>query len=419
MNRGLYLVVMNNRSANATIKGYFYQFDHSIIQLLSASNSDAVVLVEGIEDIDLVDGDDGVLIQCKYYERTEYNHSVIKDAVIQMLRHFHGNECKQPQKLKYRIYGHYKGGQDKFPSNIDLAFLKKHFLTSSVYKKIHEVHVELAIDDVRLNRFLKLLEIDVRAKTYDDQQREVEKLFVSQIRDCKMEDVQTFYYPIAIHTIQKLAIRKNEADRRITKKQFLDEVNKKEAVFSSWLLRKFGNEYYARFIKRKYFQSRSTKVSKAARIFILDIAAEFDVAKIVALLAKIGTKFSHVEHQRTPAQDRFCPCVLLRGVRPEDLIQLKGHLLSSGIKLVDGYAFLGAAFSPKDLAIQPTKENLIKLRFIPSADQVGLVISSIVGMSIEIFEFYKDAPVAGIKLASQVLHHKIKIGTVHFINEVI
>lgn len=108
MNRGLSLVVMNNRSANVTIKGYFYQFDHSIIQLLSAPNSDAAVLVEGIEDIDLVDGDDGVLIQCKYYEGTEYNHSVIKDAVIQMLRHFHSDGCKSSQKLKYRIYGHYR-----------------------------------------------------------------------------------------------------------------------------------------------------------------------------------------------------------------------------------------------------------------------------------------------------------------------
>ena len=419
MNRGLSLFVMNNRSANATIKGYFYQFDHSIIQLLSAANSDTSVLVEGIEDIDLVDGDDGVLIQCKYHEGTEYNHSAIKNAIIQMIRHFHGNGCKLSQKLKYRIYGHYKEGQDKLPGKIDIGFLKTHFLTFSADNKTHKVHDELAIDDAHLKKFLSLLEIDVRAKTYDDQQREVEKLFVSQIRDCKMEDVQTFYYPIAIHKIQKLAIQKNEDDRRITKGRFLDEVNKKESVFSFWLRQKFGNEYYARSIRRKYFQSRSTKVSKTARIFILDIAAEFDVAKIAALLAKIGTKFSHVEHQRTPAQDRFCPYVLLRGVRPEDLIQLKRHLLRSGIKLVDGYAFLGAAFSPKDLAIQPTKENLIKLRFIPSVDQVESVISSIVGMSIEIFEFYKDTPIAGIKLASQILHHKIKIETVHFITEVI
>jgi hypothetical protein len=229
----------------------------------------------------------------------------------------------------------------------------------------------------------------------------------------------TFYYPLAIHTIQKLAIQKNEPDRKITKGQFLDKVNKKEAVFSFWLRQKFGDEYYARSIRRKYFQSRSTKVSKASRIFVLDVDNEFDVAKIAALLAKIGTKYSHVEHLRTPTQDRFCPYILLRGVTSEELIELKGHLLHSGTKFADGHAFNGSPFSPSHLVVPPTKENLIKLKFIPSAQQVELVISSISGTAVEIFEFFKDAPITEIQVVSSILHHKIKISTVHFINEVI
>jgi len=410
---------MKNRSANATIKGYFYQFDHSIIQLLSAVNRDTEVLIEGIEDIDLTDGDDGVLIQCKYYEGTEYNHSVIKDAIIQMLRHFFRNGCDCAQKLKYRVYGHYKEGQDKLPGTVDLDFLKTHFLTYSKDKENHQVHVELEIDDARLNRFLELLEIDVRANTYDDQQRKVEDLFASQIGGCTTQDIQIFYYPIAIHTIQKLAVQKNENDRKITKAHFLENVDKKEVIFSSWLKQKFGSDYYERSIKKRYFSSLSTKVSKAARIFIIEVTGDFKVVDTAALLVRIATKYSHVEHKRTPAQDRFCPYVLLWGASPKDLIQLKGHLLNSGTKLVDGYPFLGAEFSPKDLVIQPTKENLIKLRFIPSADQVEPVVSSIAGMVIEIYEFYKNDPIAGIKLISRVPHHKIKTDNLHFIMEVI
>jgi hypothetical protein len=79
---------MTDRSATATIKGYFYQFDQTIVRLLEASKQ-ASVTVEGIEDIDLDGGDKSAFVQCKYYEGTEYNHSVIKDAVIHMLRHFH------------------------------------------------------------------------------------------------------------------------------------------------------------------------------------------------------------------------------------------------------------------------------------------------------------------------------------------
>lgn len=410
---------MTNRSANATIKGYFYQFDHSIIQLLSAANIDATVLVEGIEDVDLVDGDDGVLIQCKYYEGTNYNHSVIKGAIIHMLRHFHNNGCQPAQKLKYRIYGHYQGEQGKLPSKVDLDFLKKHFLTYTEKEVTHEVHDELKITDAQLNTFLCLLDIDVRAKSYDNQQHEVEKLLMSQINDCKHDDAQTFYYPMAINTIQKLAIQKNEASRIITKKQFLDAVNRKDAVFSLWLRQKFGEEHYARSIKKKYFPSLTTKIQKAARIFILDASGEFDLAKISTLLSKIGNKFSHVEHKRTPTEDRFCPYILLLGVADEELIQIKGALLHSGIKLADGHVYLGSQFSSQELATPPTKENLIKLKFIPSSQQVGSVSAAIRGMSVEIFEFFKVAPIAEIQLASSIQHHKIKTDSVYFLNEVI
>ena len=61
---------MRSRAADAPIKGYFYQFDHTIIQILSASHMDAEVVVEGIEDIDLEDNGVQTFIQCKYYEET-------------------------------------------------------------------------------------------------------------------------------------------------------------------------------------------------------------------------------------------------------------------------------------------------------------------------------------------------------------
>jgi hypothetical protein len=93
-----------NRSANATIKGYFYQFDHTILQILQANSGSASVVIEGMEDVDIDDGDKSVLVQCKYYEGTAYNHSVIKDAVIQMLRHYHRTAQFEDQKLLYRIY---------------------------------------------------------------------------------------------------------------------------------------------------------------------------------------------------------------------------------------------------------------------------------------------------------------------------
>ena len=89
---------MSNRSANATILGYLYQFDFSISKILDTPENDEIEL-EGLEDIDITQDNEKNLYQCKYYSETEYNHSVIKDAIIAMFTHFQKNKDK-----KYRYY---------------------------------------------------------------------------------------------------------------------------------------------------------------------------------------------------------------------------------------------------------------------------------------------------------------------------
>jgi hypothetical protein len=410
---------MSNRSANATIKGYFYQFDHTIQRLLEAVAPQSSVVVEGIEDIDLDDEDNSALVQCKYYEGTEYNHSVIKDAVIAMLRHFHSKGCPTTQEFRYRIYGYYKNGQDKLPATFDLDFLKKNFLTYEHKKTIHHVHSELGITDSQLESFRDLLDIDVRAPSYEEQQKRIAKLLVAQIPGCKPEDAEVFYYPNAINAIQALAIQADAKDRKITKAKFLIAVNRKEIVFSLWLRQKFGDEYYAKLIKRTHFKYASTKVPKASRIFVIDMDGEFDLAKAAAMLARISTGFSHVEHARTPPQDRFCPYVLLRGLSPADLVSLKGCLLGQGINISDGHAFNGAVFSPALLATPPTKDNQIRLKFIPSADKIAAVVSAIGGTVVELFDFFKSSPINSVHAPPSVPHHKIKVDGAYFINEVL
>lgn len=410
---------MNTRSAHATIKGYFYQFDHTIVQILSATTPASSVVVEGIEDIDLVDGGNETQIQCKYYEGTKYNHSVIKDAIIQMLRHFHKNGCQAVQGFQYRLYGHYESNQHTLPANFNLDFLKENFLTYTSEKKVHKVYDELTMTDAQLTIFQGLLKLDVLAKSYDNQQQHIGKLLISQISGCTQEDADIFYYPNAINAIQKLAIQSDAKDRKITKAKFLLAVNRKDVIFSLWLHQKFGDGYYARVIKKKYFKYPSTKVPKASRIFVLDATDEFDVAKITTLLSKIGTRYSHVELTRTPPQDRFCPYVLLRGIEPKELVVLKGSLFSQGIKLIDGHAFDGSTFSPSCLAVVPMKDYLIKLKFISLPQQVASVISAISDSVIEVFEFFKSVPSSEFHVPSNIPHHKIKIDSVHFINEVI
>lgn len=410
---------MTNRSAHATIKGYFYQFDHTIVRLLEAAAPQSSVVVEGIEDIDLDDGADSAFVQCKYYEGSEYNHSVIKEAVIQMLRHFHAAGCSADQKFRYRVYGHYKEGQEKLSADFDLDFLKKNFLTYRHEKITHEVYAELGVSDSELTSFHSLLDIDLHAPSYDEQQKQVIRLLVTQIPGCNSEDAEVFYYPNAINVVQTLAIQTDVKERKITKAMFVSAVNRKEIVFSLWLQQKFGDDYYAKLIKRKFFKYTSTKVPKASRIFVIDMTDEFDLSKAVSLLAKIGNAFSHVEHKRTPPTDRFCPYILLRGVEQQDLVLLKGSLLGQGVKFADGYPFHGAGFYPALLTSVPTKENLIQLKFVPAVEQLASVASMITGSIVELFDFFKTTPLGPEKVPRGVPHYEIKINSTYFIEEVL
>lgn len=135
---------MNTRDAVDTIRGYYYQFDYYILNILNQNIEDNKVYIECIEDIDIETANDKTAIQCKYYAGTEYNHSLISSAVRYMLQHFSKDKTKS---MNYKIYGYYKSGQDKLPKVLDLDFVKEHFLTYTEkkikYKEYEILHLQM------------------------------------------------------------------------------------------------------------------------------------------------------------------------------------------------------------------------------------------------------------------------------------
>lgn len=410
---------MTDRSATATIKGYFYQFDQTIVRLLEATKHGSVT-VEGVEDIDLDDGDESAFVQCKYYEGTEYNHSVIKEAVIHMLRHFHAAGCSSDQVFRYRLHGHYQGGQHKLVLPLTDEFLKEHFLTyrKGTEKKVHKVHEELAITDEQLAAFRALLDIDVDALSYDAQKAKLVKLLVAEIPECTDADAESFFYPMAINVVQGLAIEADEANRKITKDQFMKAINRKDVVFSAWLREHLGGEYFARMVRRRYFYFGRTKMPKASRFFVIDMGDEYEVDKASRMLVRLGQLFSHKEHQRTTASDRFCPYVLLRGVTREQLAELKESLWTQRVAFTDGYPFRDAEFSPAMLAADPNKDNLWTIKFVPDEQQLAPTIAACNGSLVEVYDFYQDSPLDGTLVPRARGLHSIKSNSAYLLQEV-
>lgn len=189
---------MKDRSAVSTLKGYFYQFDFTILQLLKLDHMADKIMVEGIEDVDVSTADNKIAIQCKYYEGTEYNHSEISEAVKYLLMDFAERKNSGSKKIEYMLYGYYLKGQDKFPDELDVSFLKTKFLTH-------------------------------RRKIKDTDKYEIIDTF-----KCTAFEAEHYYYNNALKVIKSIAICDNTLEREITKGEFLERINRKEILFNQW-----------------------------------------------------------------------------------------------------------------------------------------------------------------------------------------
>lgn len=213
------------RSAESTIAGYLYQFDKTIIELLSQVNEETTICVEGIEDIDIQDLEklNDMSIQVKYYAKTLYKASEIKEPIQQMFSHYKQVIKNNYKRRNYYLYAHFKEGTEKLKVNenktlIDqtdknvLDFFKEDLLTTKnnqgiVTKQLY-IDSEVTITDEDLYDFIKLLVIDLDAMNIHEQYNQVLDLLQKRIENCKdIEDAENYYYNNALKVIFNKAIQ--------------------------------------------------------------------------------------------------------------------------------------------------------------------------------------------------------------------
>ena len=79
----------SSRVADSTIKGFIYQFNKTILEILDSSTG--TIHVEGIvEDVDVYDANNSIrAIQCKYHESAKsFTLSLIYKPIILMIKTF-------------------------------------------------------------------------------------------------------------------------------------------------------------------------------------------------------------------------------------------------------------------------------------------------------------------------------------------
>ncbi|MFH6958912.1 DUF4297 family anti-phage-associated protein [Flavobacterium aquidurense] len=380
---------MADRAAIDTIRGYFYQFDYSIISVLNLLKDTDSILVEGVEDVDITTATETTAIQCKYYENTEYNHSVIKKPIMLMLNHFKDVKLGKKTEIKYNLRGFYKSGQSKLSLPLSIQNLKDDFLTYSQTEKINGVstkvkhlhHDDLKLNDVELNDFLQLLEIEINAVEFEKQYNDIIILLKSTF-SCSAFLAEFYFYNSSLKVIRDISKDKNQLNRNISKIEFLKRINNSSVLFNEWFILKKGENAHYSNLRKEYFGS--VNILFKERFFLFEINSNsYSRSDLKTLLNLVIKNYTKIINQPTP----FSPYIYLHGVDNLELIELKKDLIEDEIIIIDGFDFEGAEFNPKSVIKKPAISNQIKLKFINNINFLKDTIA-LTGRRSEIYQFY-------------------------------
>lgn len=372
------------RDAIDTITGYYYQFDYYILQLIGLSNDNDTVTIEGIEDVDISDENELIAVQCKYYAKTEYNHSIIAKPIRLMLKDY-VSRTHQKRNIRYKLYGKYQSGHDKYPGALSVDFAKKNLFTYSEKKVLHMLHNELSLTDADIEDFLGKLDIDINAEDYSMQQEKVINE-LGKIFQCSNFEAEYYYYNNALRLVKEIATKQAVGDRVISKREFLDRINSKKMLFDKWYLQFKGIGEYCAEIKKQYFSLRN--VSPYERFFLIECDKVINDTNLLSLIIKVSKNWSKLSKREVSP---FCPYIYLNGISEERLIILKKKLQQEDIRLWDGYDFLGADFCVDSIIRRANAENNVKIKIINKLEELDVVLRKASGTK-EIYHFYLNKP---------------------------
>lgn len=371
------------RSAISTIKGYFYQFDKSILEILEQSNETDMVTIEGVEDIDIENSDERNFIQCKYYEKTDFDNSIIRKPIQLMFRHYLENRTEPKDKnFTYRLYGYYKKGHEKL-LELTTENLKTYFLDFSKFgvidesgnsnyqikNKKGEVIFEETVEDDDIEDFKNHLFIDIKADSYENQIEKIKSKIQNDLSDYSEEDIELIYFN-ALKIIKDLACEHNIEKRQISKKEFWDRIKTKNYYFERWMSELLEWKNYKKIIHKKYFP-RVSNLSPAHRFFILDCQGE-SVNNVKNVISEISRKYSRLIHQ-------FSPYVYLYNTLNVDFVtELKEKLYEDGCFFKDGFPFKNSKFRFQEMLIKPDKFNGISVRILEHPINLSIVLQKLV-----------------------------------------
>ncbi|MED3825862.1 hypothetical protein P4561_21350, partial [Priestia flexa] len=257
-----------NRSAEAGILGFTYQFLQTAIKILEAEDNDTSFTIEGIEDLDISTVKEEELVQYKYHEGKKYTPSAIQKPIALMFKHFIGNYSKEKEwKTKYTLFSFFGISESEFQPPTNLITTTTELNKILNYTEAKGILKNNTWSVALEGEFLKYLTFS-KADKFDDAYRKLINLIKNIFQVSEIES-KVGYLSNAIFYINKLAIQKDIESRKVTKRHFLDYLTthclKNEAAI---IERIYGKAEYISTLK-SYLTLKNVKSNTTSHIFYL------------------------------------------------------------------------------------------------------------------------------------------------------
>lgn len=346
------------------IKGFEYQIDKNILEILKETDVNKAINIEQNQDLDTAD----FVMQVKYKEATKFTPSTIKKPVIQLIDEYIKNNSKQ-----YILYCYFKDFNGYTESTSIDSILGSSIANYTQQQK---------------NDFEKSFKLNF-APQFDIQLEQT----IREIQNLNYnEDESIIFHSRASNFLRNLVVDNspNQISNRTCTKNDLIELfkNDRKVIFENSFRFFKGEDLYFKKMKKDFFTFKN--VDKTIRIFIIELDDSESNSEVVLLFRKISEKYFK---QRTRDIKGEAPFFFIRNINSQKCIGIKEQLVESKLIFKDGYDFLNSKFNLNSITLKSSKENRISIKLINSETELNQVIDFNFNALKEIYQFFKSKPI--------------------------
>jgi len=289
---------------------------------LNAPNDDDLVVLEGIEDIDL----ENECVQVKYLASKKLLPSSLKKPATLMLEDYVCNHSQRQDKT-YKIYAYF--GDDSG----DGDFLKKDdFYNDCAESLIADKKKDIsAISDEIRKEFRSKFVLEV-GKNFEDHEKSAKQKLMDAL-SVSDKETSLYFYPNAMNLILHHSIQSDEGGRTILKKDFLSSINNKKFLFGIWQKLEIGKEAFLSKIKKTLnkgdFRSNKERLVFIDTVFLnRDTTGYGDSQLIIDLIE---------QHSLINKNTSVKPLTIVVSAPDDEIVSLKSLLIDNGVEFNDGH----------------------------------------------------------------------------------